>query len=388
MTSLFVHEVGSTVTGPAKRTLMQTIENDAMPPDKVITSLGQVTPEWLTSVLRHRGALTRGAVTSFEVSAGQGNWSSNVTLVVNYSHDAHGSLPRRLFLKMVNAAPDDESFDESEVNYYTRDYVDVKGPPLLRCYHAVYSADIQRYHILMDDVSETHIRAAEKEPTLDYGLALAEALAILHARWWGAERLVEAGAPIHSANHIRHFVALAEAGVDPMLSRFSSELEPHWPEIIRELYARHPAAMIKRIRDPNGFTLIHGDAGHNNILIPRHDDRPLYLIDRQPFAWSLTTWLGVYDLIYALVLDWPTDRRRQCEIPILAHYHTHLIENGVRDYSWAQLLDDYRLCAPMSVYIATEYCRGGVNERWVHVWLLMLQRALTACDDLACRTLW
>jgi hypothetical protein len=42
----------------------------------------------------------------------------------------------------------------------------------------------------------------------------------------------------------------------------------------------------------------------------------------------------------------------------------------------------------MGVYIATEYCRGQLNERSMHIWLPMLKRALTACDDLDCRALW
>jgi hypothetical protein len=36
----------------------------------------------------------------------------------------------------------------------------------------------------------------------------------------------------------------------------------------------------------------------------------------------------------------------------------------------------------MCVYVATEYCRGGINERWIHTTLTMLKRSLTACDDL------
>ena len=100
--------------------------------------------------------------------------------------------------------------------------------------------------------------------------------------------------------------------------------------------------------------LIHGDIGHHNILVPRRGDRPIYLIDRQPFNWSLTTWLGVYDLAYAMVLDWETDTRRQYEIPILKRYHAHLIKHGITDYTWERLFDDYRLCVAMGVYIATE----------------------------------
>ena len=55
----------------------------------------------------------------------------------------------------------------------------------------------RRYHLLLDDLSASHTTATEKEPTIGYGLALAEALAILHAHWWGAARLAQANAPIH-----------------------------------------------------------------------------------------------------------------------------------------------------------------------------------------------
>ncbi len=303
----------------------------------VISSIDQVTTDWLTAALTNSGALTRGAVASFEVDVGHGNWSTNARLSLTYTAEAQGALPRRLFLKMVNTDLGDESFDASEVTYYRRDYVDVADAPLLRCYDARYSDERRRYHILLDDVSETHVNASEKEPSLAYGLALAEGCAALHARWWGGQRLAEAGSPMHSASHLRRFAAIAEPGVDHILGRFSSDLKPHWPDAMRALFAQHPQAMIERTRDPNGFTLIHGDTGEQNILVPRQGDRPLYIIDRQPFDWSLTTWLGAYDLAYAIVLDWPTELRRQCEIPILQRYHAHLLEHGVRDYSWQRL---------------------------------------------------
>ncbi len=356
---------------------------------EVITRLEQVSPHWLTDVLSRSGALTRGAVASFELDEGSGNWSSNARLVVNYTAEAQGGRPQRLFLKMVNTElGDDEFFGPSEVNYYTRDYVDVPAVPLLRCYDAHYSEELRRYHILLDDVSQTHVNASKKEPTLAYGLALAEGLAALHARWWGGERLAEADAPIHDAGHIRKFVTIAEPGVDHILRRFVSELQPHWPDILRELFARHPQAIIERTKERNGFTLIHGDTGEQNILTPRQGDRPIYLIDRQPFDWSLTTWLGAYDLAYAMVLDWPVELRRQWEMPVLERYHARLVAQGVQGYSWQRLVDDYRLCVAMGVYVAVEYCRGGINERWISAWLTMFQRSLTACDDLDCRALY
>ena len=357
-------------------------------PEGVITSLEQVTTEWLTEVLSSNGALTHGAVATFDVDTGRGNWSASASLTVRYAARSQGTMPRRLFLKIVDADLGEEFFGPSEVNYYTRDYAGLDAAPLIHCYDAVYSEEKRRYHLLLDDLSETHVEASEKAPTLEYGLALAEGLAALHAHWWGARRLAEAGAPIHSAEHIRRFVDIAQPGAAHILNQFSTALEPHWPELVHTLYAQHPQAMIARTQDDSGFTLIHGDVGHNNILVPRHGDRPIYLIDRQPFDWSLTTWLGVYDLAYAMVLDWEIERRRQLEMPVLSHYHERLVKQGVIGYGWEQLFDDYRLCVAMGVYIATEYCRGGVNGRWISAWLPMLQRSLTACDDLRCSELW
>ena len=154
------------------------------------------------------------------------------------------------------------------------------------------------------------------------------------------------------------------------------------------MYARHPAALIARAADANGFTLIHGDAGAYNVLIPREGERPLYVIDRQPFDWSLTTWLGVYDLVYAMVIGWETAARRAWEWPVLRRYHDELRRRSVTDYPWERLVEDYRLTAAMGVYIVTEYCRGGVTPQWRIFGPPELRRALTACDDLECAALW
>lgn len=97
-----------------------------MTTDNVITNLDQITTEWLTSALAQSGALTRGVVQSFELSTGQGNWSASANLKVTYTNDAQGSLPMRIFLKMVDTdLGDGEFFGDSEATYYTRDYVDV-----------------------------------------------------------------------------------------------------------------------------------------------------------------------------------------------------------------------------------------------------------------------
>lgn len=356
--------------------------------DNVLTDPSQVTAEWLTQALTRSGALTGGAVASFEVQTSQRILSTSVRLRVSYSAGARGDRPERLFLKIVNADQEEEFLGPSEVEYYARDYVGLPCAPLVRCYDAAYSGEQQRYHLLLDDLSESHREAKHIPPTLEYGQALAEALACLHAHWWGAERIAAAGYTIPDALGIERFVALGRPGVARILGAYSDQLLPHWPDAIHDIFAHHPRAMLARTNDGNGFSIIHGDPNWNNILVPRNAGRPIYLIDRQPFDWSLTVWLGVYDLAYAIILDWEIEPRRALEMRVLRHYYEALLARGVRDYSWQRCFDDYRLSAPVCLYVSTEWCRGGLNEEYTHIWLPMLQRTLAACDDLDSRRLW
>ena len=91
------------------------------------------------------------------------------------------------------------------------------------------------------------------------------------------------------------------------------------------------------------------------VQTPRAAAGPVYLVDRQPFDWSLTTWLGVSDVAYMMVHWWDTTLRRRWERPILHHYHDALTRRGVSGYPWEQLERDYRLCAAQSVYVAVEW---------------------------------
>lgn len=352
----------------------------------VITHIDQVTADWLTDVLTISGALDSGGVESFEVDTGVRLLSTNARLKLKYTPDSSGAMPQKLFLKMVNIDQDDEFFGPSEVYYYMRDYMGVWDAPLVSHYDAAYSAEQGRYHILMDDVSETHIVAADKTPTLEYGLTLAGGLAAMHARWWGRDRLGDA--PIPSPAAIRRFVEIAEPGAGHIIAAVGDQLKPHWPDAIRDLYKNHPQLMIDRTRKGEGFTLIHGDVNGSNILVPKVGDRPIYIIDRQPFDWSLTTWLGVYDLAYAMGLRWDVEIRRTLELDVLQRYHDQLIAHGVSDYSWDQLVLDYRLTLGMNIYVATEWCRGQFNADTMPIWMPMLQKAMTAYDDLECEKLW
>lgn len=355
-----------------------------MSSDGLITSVEQVTAAWLTRVLNISGALIQGRVSKIVMHSDTRELSTSIRLGITYSEDAVGAKPAKLFLKLVTLDMEDEFFGPSEVNYYRRDYARVRDALIPRAYDAVYSQEQRRYHILMDDLTDTHVTARHRRPTLDDGLALAEGLATLHAHWWGKTRLAEIGERIPNAQQITRFANMGKLGASLIIATCTDELKVHWPEVINRIYDSHPQLMVRRTQEEMGFTLVHGDVNRNNILIPINGNRPLYLIDRQPFNWSLTVWLGVYDLAYAMVLYWDVEIRRALEMPVLRHYHDCLMRQDVTGYTWEHLRDDYRLCVMMGVYVATEWCRTELRLDTHQYWMPMLQRTLTAIDDLAC----
>jgi hypothetical protein len=115
-----------------------------------------------------------------------------------------------------------------------------------------------------------------------------------------------------------------------------------YPDVIESVSFKGPSAVIKSHHNVGGLPekmklkLVEPlrELFKDEVrAIGRELAMPDEIIDRQPFDWSLTTWLGAYDLAYAMVLDWPTELRRRWEMPVLQRYHAHLLERGVRGYT-------------------------------------------------------
>ena len=352
----------------------------------VISDVRQITADWLEDALRRAGALRTGRVRDVAFEADKSAWSRIVRLRPRYA-GADAAAPAALVLKIC--AGDDAVFGPSEVHYYTRDYADLADAPIPRCYDAQFSDTPRAYHILMDDLSATHDNTWERPPTLERGCAAATALAALHAHWWGRERLRILGSDLPGRGDIDRYIGHIERGLTPLLAALGDGLDARWRAALHEIFAHHPACMIERTRDAAGFALVHDDVNPGNILAPLDGEGAVYLVDRQPFDWSLTVWLAVSDLAYMMVHWWDTDLRRQWERPILQHYHGQLTRRGIGGYSWEQLLLDYRLAAVQSVYVAVEWCvleSDRTKMRWL--WEPQLQKAMTAFFDLRCADLW
>ena len=327
-------------------------------------------------MLRACGALRSGLVTAVTATPLDGNWSRNAFLELAYGAGASGERPARLFLKTAGG------FGAAEVHYYTRDYVAAPDAPLPRCYHAAHHPADDRYHLLLEDLSGSHAAVLERTPDRAYAEALAEACAALHAPLWGEAALAAHGLSLPTAADIDRFADTARPGIAQLRAHYEDALGTALLDTVERFFDTHPERLKARLQDPRGMCQIHGDINPTNVLIPRAGGyRPLYVIDRQPFDWSLTVFPGLYDLCHAVVHRWAPEPRRHLQAALLERYFHTLRSSGVTDYSWERLTADFRLFAGMGIYDATERNANGPDHDMRWLWEPMLRYAAVALAD-------
>lgn len=307
----------------------------------VVRSVSDVSESWLSDVLGE-------TVIQVRVNFGQSNWAQQLTLKADLDNGTTRSLRLKICLG--------ETFGPSEVEYYTRDYVDLIDAPLVRCFDAKYEPSVG-YHILLEDLEATHRDRRDAPPTLAYGKAVAEALGRMHRHHWQS-RDVPGGEAID-----RYFDTI-RTGLAPMECASAKPL--------RDRFERHEQTFRLRWGNPRGMSLLHGDLNSTNVLTPRDAEYPVYFLDRQPFDWSLTYGVAVSDLAYFMILWWPEQAQRDCGVSVLRHWYDALEKS---DYTWQDAKADWRLSVEQCLNVPMEWCSNEktlVDMRWL--WEIQFSR--------------
>jgi hypothetical protein len=315
---------------------------------RVISNQDEVTAPWIGHVLKQR-------VQRLRISSSNANWSRQLAIEAETADGRTHAL--RLKVCLGN------TFGRSEIDYYTRDYVDMPNPPLVRCLDAEYDPAVG-YHILLEDLAATHVDRREIPPSLAHGLAVAQALGRLHRHCWGAFP-----APDHAALN-RYFHEI-RPGLDP--------LEQATGHALRQRFELHERAFRLRWARPHGMSLLHGDLNPTNILTPRGAEAPVYFLDRQPFEWSLTYGVAASDLAYFMIPWWPKQERRSWEGVVLRHWYEAL---GMPEYSWSDALADWRLSVEQCLNVPMEWCsRPDTLESMRWLWESQFDRVQNALAE-------
>jgi hypothetical protein len=338
---------------------------------EVITAPEQVTPSWLTGVLRKNKILTRGKVISVNNKLTKKLSLSVVfRLQISYSTDATPGAPAQLFLKL--------SSDSKEVEFYNLVASQMDDPPFVRCYDAAYSSESGHYHLLLDDLSDTHFQT--EPPFLPSPVECekgVECLAKLHAFWWDDPRLGKEIGKLFDASELDAFLNDVENNVgrfiDSVGPRLSSKQIAIYERILR---AKH--RIWGHLTNPKGLTVTHGDAHWWNVLFPRNPDQHrAYLFDWQ--LWHVD--LGPRDLAFMVGLGGYSQRNSALEQRLTHRYYEALIANGLEEYSWDDFWLDYRWSAMRNLNIVVIQWSQGKSE---DVWGDSLEKATQAYEELGC----
>lgn len=349
---------------------------------ELISDAAEVTPEWLTATLRHKGLLTRGRATRVSVSSSRTLFVSVVShLNVEYSSDANRDAPARLFLKVSNpkfVSAEPRAEPPEEIVFYEKIAPATPKVPVPRCYDAAFSRETGRTHLLLEDLSATHGHPPVPfPPTLEECVRAVECLARFHAHWWEHTQL---GAGV---GHL-----LDDAAIDKMARATTARYED-FARATGDALSRTRRQMIERVietfprpwvrlKSARGLTLTHGDAHTWNFLFPRTaNSERVYLID-----WQL--WhphIGARDLAFMMTIFWYPERRAAMELPLLRRYHRALLAGGVRGYDWDDCWKDYRWSAVRNVFIPLIQRERDMSA-WY--WSSNFERAMLAFEDLHC----
>ncbi len=307
---------------------------------------GDVTPQWLTGVLRDAGVIgTASTVTSIRfdsLSEGVGMMGTVSRLHVQYDGPAG---PPSLILKsatesaMSRGVAEKFRLYEREVNFYLTMGRELE-PEVPCAYFARYAPETVDYAILMEDFDGYRTGDQVLGADADEARAAVQALARFHARYW--DRVEDPALdwiPSTNSPLVREsMIAGCIAGWDTMVDLFADQLPQRLKDAKHDYLSRLPALYAAMVKGHQTFA--HTDYRADNLLFgSAKDHRPVVILDWSAVAKSK----GVQDLAYFLTQNLSDHCRANHESELHALYHQTLVEAGVTDYDFEEFDRDYEL---------------------------------------------
>ncbi len=361
----------------------------------MITAAEHITPEWLNTLLKEEGVPSSYEVTAVHIEPMEGVWNSKAfRLRLTYRGDPYGA-PTRLFLKLKG-----EHWGREEAEFYR--YVRSTGvdlPVLVPCFSSEYDKVTGDSAVLLADLSETHFtpftiaqfRALQVVPEPVYLQQIVDCVAEFHAYWWEHRLLGSGFASVAPSFASREgwVAALVKKGEE--LAAFEAsvgdDLDPGLLRLLTEVHSRLPVVwdryLADRVLPRRALTLINGDCYFIQFLCPHRlgTDRT-HMVDLD----SVNACLPAFDLMYMFTTFWTREQRLEGgrEMTALKRYHERLQEGGVGNYSFDQLLLDYRISIAQNVLHPVWDQQSGAPYAY---WHPKLNCSIAAFEDWDCMKL-
>jgi hypothetical protein len=338
----------------------------------------EVSAAWLAEVLARPVA----AVHATPIGVGVGIMGSLARVEATFTDGASASY----VVKCSSLNPDTVAvavhygFYRAEVSVYRELGAAGLGVRIPHCHHAEVTDDGAACILVLEDlgaataVDQIAGCPPERVP------AVLDALAGLHARWWRSPRVAELGwlrrvdDPAYKSNQAHYAAVYPAFRAGP----FAAGIDERWLDLA-ERYGAQIGAMIDHFVEAIPLTIAHYDTRLDNVFFDLPDGNPVALLDWQICA----NGPGVVDVAYFLAQSVRSEDRRAHETAWLRRYHAGLERNGVTDYAFERLWDDYRLAvaAGLSISVVASSIDPG-NDRGRELLATMVRRSFAALADL------
>jgi hypothetical protein len=343
-----------------------------------------IEPVRVTTVLRAAGVLPEGQVTSIQSVHSFPTVLSRLHRLKLEYEGAGESAPRSLYLKTGLPGSAGAAMDSGrrEVAFYTT--VAPATPPglLPRCLDADAASDGSTWHLLLEDLTDTHFIASQSPlpPTMAESESIMRCRARFQAAWWDHPRLGDGVGHRPSDAEIDQW----RLWLGEQYEGFADALGERLPTERRTLYERLLAEaprLVQRTRDWRHMTVTQGDAHVWNCFLPKDG------ATETPRLFDWDAWqaaVGTEDLAYMIAMHWYPDLRRRSERPLLDAFHDELLAHGVTGYDRRALQEDYRLSVLWQTTRPLWMRSVGIPPG---IWWNNLERIHLAAEDLDCREL-
>lgn len=313
------------------------------PTTRIVDSIEDIGPDWLTDALRQAGRLHRGRVASLRselMSVGQLGLVARLTL----TYEGAGSgVPPTVMVKLPSTDGGSRAVGvalgiyESEVRFY-QEIAPTVGIRVPRPHWADIESSTGRFTLLLEDLS------ALGEPgdmiaggTPDQAARALEALVELQAPRWSDPVLRQKDWLAHPSRN-QTFFAAVEPALPLFLERFGDRLDSEDLEFVEQIVPNANAWATRMTAGPT--VVLHGDYRMDNILFPHDPAAPVAVFD-----WQATR-LGppLVDVSVYLGGCLPLEDRRRHERELLSHYHDGLVSRGITGFTFDDVWESYRWC--------------------------------------------
>ncbi|MHA2393174.1 MAG: oxidoreductase family protein [Promethearchaeota archaeon] len=369
--------------------------------NRVIIDIELLTPEWLTSIFKKKGYLNQGKVTKIIKKNSQLTLSSNVYfLEIHFSRNAQ-TIPASpgIFVKIPRPNDVTKFLGKHETKFYNIIAETLNEKPIPNCYDAAFSEETGLSHIILENLSDTHIDLPPVPPSKQYCERAIDCIAELHAFWWNHHILKDLSKHSFMTLKLFSLIILRENSFNEkevfdyfkshnkLLKQYSKKffgdrISDERKELFKTVFSQYPQLIYNRMKKRN-ITIIHNDAHFWNFLYPKD-------MDNEKNKACLTDWaswgigVGCQDVAFLMGVFLSPESRCLMEKDLIKRYYNKLLKFGVENYSWDECWYDYKFHALLNLYRVIEwwYRRTPSKTLWP-----LVENSICTIEDLNCMDL-